>query len=287
MGVALSIPGWSHFAKNGLSQKDLCYKPITIHGIFGNQKAQIMDQCPSDSSTKTCLDICDIDLTYGLFGMLAEHALGIFPVYWTFDDGTPSPCEGSKGLFGSSGGKSSSSSSHSSSSSSHSSSSSSSPSHHQSSSSSHSSSGAKGAEGTTKPAHHTSSAASHSHSSHASHPSHSVSASHKSSHESSEQYSITLEAWKEIDPQWCPGIHTPDNTVTAAIGPTKAYPNSKLSDVCGKWITIQNDKGKTSKAQVVEWIPDTTENFIAVGEAFHKIVGSDSANVKWSFDQSN
>lgn len=256
MGVALSIPGWDHFRSQGIDAKELCYKSITIHGILGDQKAKIMDECPTDGSTKTCTSICDVDLTYGLFGMLAKHDLGIFPVSWSFDDGTPSPC-----------GNGASSSSSSSSSSSHSKSSSSSSSSHSPSATSTSSKSVE-----SKAAHAKSSTSVAS------------SATASASGDAEATYSTALQWWDEIDSQWCPNVNTPEGTITVAVGPSAKYPNAKLQDVCGKWITIKSDD-KTIKAQVVEWIPNTTENFLAVGTAYQSIVASGSGQVKWGFNE--
>lgn len=255
MGLALSIPGWKHFASKGLSQKDLCYKSITVHGILGSQKAKLMDECPSTAST--CRNICDVDLTYGLFGLLAEHSLGIFPVSWTFDDGTENPCNDGKGSS-----SSQSSSSHSSShpSSSHSSSSSSSSSPH---SSSHSSS----------------------HSSwHAAHSSSTKSSASGSSHsaQGGASFSITPEVWETIDSQYCPGVHVPDGSATVAVGPTKQYTGDTLKNTCGKWISISGGSGgKDTTAIVTEWVPSEKENFLAVGKDLESLASSGS--VSWKF----
>lgn len=256
MGVALASPGYKYFADHGLDAKDLCFKTITIKGLFGDQKARIMDECPESHGTKTCLNACDIDLTYGLFGMLAQHTLGIFNVEWSFDDGTPSPCGPTI-----SGAKSSA----------------------KSAATSVASKAKSAVASATHEVENKVAGAKASVSASASGKA-SASASSSSSASDKDVFKTTLEWWDVIDPQWCPGIKTPKGTTTVAVGPSKTYPNEKLGDSCGKWITIETG-GKKHNAQVVEWIPDTTENFLAVGNEYNSIIGgSASASVKWSFD---
>lgn len=298
MGVALSQVGWKYFADKGISEKDLCYKSITVHGLLGEQKAQIWDQCPSDDSTGTCVDICDIDLTYGLFGMIAHHDLGIVPISWSFDDGTENPCN-KKGKSGSNSGSSSSksSSSHSSHASSTSSSahadsktqqnhwgektSSASPSHSRSSASpSSSSSKTKTHNGDSN---HSASNKDDSNKGH-SEETHNSNSNKGNQANAKAQFKTQLQWWESIDSQYCPGIYIPQGSITAAVGPNDHYSEAKLQDSCGNWISITNNKGKTSKAIVSMWIPDQDPNFLAVDSDFKEIVGSDSDSVSWSFE---
>ena len=96
-----------------------------------------------------------------------------------------------------------------------------------------------------------------------------------------------------IDPAYC-NLMVPTNVSTVAVGPTKEYNGSDLSDVCGKWIDVTNPaNNKTLQALVTEWVPQERENFLALTDGYKKLADMQGqtpnpiANVTWGFIQNS
>ena len=100
--------------------------------------------------------------------------------------------------------------------------------------------------------------------------------------------------WAEIDTAFC-NINKPSSNVSiAAVGPSKFYNGSDLSDACGKWIEVYNPANKKNVTALVGmWIPDIQDNFLALTDGYKTIAdmqGSQPnpiANVTWGFVETN
>ena len=253
------------------ARSGMCGKTITIKNLSNGKTAQatIQDACPS------CPDSTSLDMSASLFSYLNNGNMdaGVFPISWW---------QGGGGGGSSSGTGSGSNNNN----------------NDNNNQQSTSTQQQQQATSTTSSSQSSSTASASSSTSTSSKPKQSPysatpvdSGANAPSGKVSSNITSTPSWWATIDPAYC-NLKVPSNVSVVAVGPTKYYNGTNLSDACGKWVDITNPaNNKTIQALVTEWVPEMEINFIALTDGYKKLADMQGetpnpiANVTWGFIQ--